>query len=337
MAERKLSGYEKAALVIEALGPERAGPVLRHLPEAVLTKLMRAVAVAGQNPRGAEDVRPVVEEFLALLNRNGLGAPGGVAYALQLLESAFGREVAEAWLNRLQAQDKSRPFAAMYQARPEDVATFLQVEHPQTIALVLTYLPAQLSAQVLQQLQPELRVDVARRIGRLDMVPPRVLSAVESAISQRMASWAPDAYRGPKGLEVIVEILNRVDRATERSTLAALGETDPDLAQSIKDRMFMFEDIIQLDDRTLQIVLRRVDKKDLALAIRPLSPEAQGRIFANMGHQAVEEVQAEMNETGPVPLREVEAAQSRIVALVRMMEEAEEIDLNRGGPEDVLI
>jgi flagellar motor switch protein FliG len=164
-----------------------------------------------------------------------------------------------------------------------------------------------------------------------------VLKAVETSMARRMASWAPEDYRGPKGLDVIVEIMNKVDRATERSTLNALAEVDPELAQSIKDRMFLFEDIVQLDDKTMQTVLRRVDKKDLALALRPLSPDAQARIFANMGHQAVEEVQAEMQETGPVPLREVEAAQSRIVAMVRMMEEAEEIDLSRGGGDDVLV
>jgi flagellar motor switch protein FliG len=156
-------------------------------------------------------------------------------------------------------------------------------------------------------------------------------------MTHRMASWAPDDYRGPKGLDVIVDIMNKVDRATERSTLNALAESDPDLATLIKERMFLFDDITQLNERTMQTVLRRVDKKDLALALRPLSAEAQARIFANMARQAVEEVQADMNETGPVPLRDVEAAQSRIVAMVRQMEEAEEIDLSRGGADDVLV
>jgi flagellar motor switch protein FliG len=337
MAERKLSPYEKAAIVIQALGPERSGPVLRHLPESLLQKLLRAVAMTNTETHTVEQAAPVLEEFLTMLREaNPLGS-GGLQYLRRMLESAFGQEVAQEWLTRLQAAVQSRPFSAMYQARPEDVATFLQLEHPQTVALVLTYLPGSQAAEVLKHLPEDMRVEVARRIGRIDVVPPRVLKAVEASMARRMASWAPEDYRGPKGLDVIVDIMNKVDRATERSTLNALSEIDPDLAQLIKDRMFLFEDITQLDDKTMQTVLRRVDKKDLALALRPLPAEAQARIFANMGRQAVEEVQTEMAETGPVPLREVEAAQSRIVAMIRMMEEAEEIDLSRGGGDDVLV
>jgi flagellar motor switch protein FliG len=337
MAERKWSPYEKAAMVIQAIGPERSGPVLRQLPEPVLQKLLRAVAVTGQEAPTVEQALPVLEEFVARLGESGHLVPGGLEYARKMLEAAFGRDLANDWLQRLQASAQARPFAAMYQARPEDLATFLQLEHPQTVALVLTYLPAGQAAGVLTHLPDEMRVEVARRIGRIDMVPPRVLRSVESSMTHRMASWAPDDYRGPKGLDVIVDIMNKVDRATERSTLNALAESDPDLATLIKERMFLFDDITQLNERTMQTVLRRVDKKDLALALRPLSAEAQARIFANMARQAVEEVQADMNETGPVPLRDVEAAQSRIVAMVRQMEEAEEIDLSRGGADDVLV
>jgi flagellar motor switch protein FliG len=337
MAERKLSPYEKAALVIQALGPEKSGPILRQLPESLLQKLLRSVAVAGKEAFTVDQATPVLEEFLELMQQSGYVAAGGLEAARQMLESAFGADQAQDWLNRLQSSIQSRPFASMYQARPEDLASFLQLEHPQTIALVMSYLPAAQAALVLTHLPEELRVDVARRIGHIDVVPPRVLKAVEASMARRMASWAPEEYRGPKGLDVIVDIMNKVDRATERSTLNALAETDPDLAQLIKDRMFLFEDITQLSDKNMQTVLRRVDKKDLALALRPLSPDAQSRVFANMGRQAVEEVQADMAETGPVPLREVEAAQSRIVAMVRMMEEAEEIDLSRGGGDDVLV
>ena len=337
MAERKWSPYEKAAMVIQAIGPERSGPILRQLPEGVLQKLLRAVAVAGQEAPTMEQALPVLEEFMERLGESGQLVAGGLDYARKMLEAAFGRDQALDWLQRLQSTSQTRPFAAMYQARPEDLATFLQLEHPQTVALVLAYLPPKQSAAVLVNLPEEMRVEVAKRIGRIDVVPPRVLRAVESSMAHRMSSWAPEDARGPKGLDVIVDIMNKVDRATERSTLGALAEQDPDLAQLIKDRMFLFEDITQLNERTMQTVLRRVDKKDLALALRPLPAEGQARIFANMARQSVEEVQADMNETGPVPLRDVEAAQSRIVAMVRQMEEAEEIDLSRGGTDDVLV
>ena len=337
MAERKWSPYQKAAMVIQAIGPERSGPILRQLPEGVLQKLLRAVTVAGQEAPTMEQALPVLEEFMERLGESGQLVAGCLDYARKMLEAAFGRDQALDWLQRLQSTSQTRPFAAMYQARPEDLATFLQLEHPQTVALVLAYLPPKQSAAVLVNLPEEMRVEVAKRIGRIDVVPPRVLRAVESSMAHRMSSWAPEDARGPKGLDVIVDIMNKVDRATERSTLGALAEQDPDLAQLIKDRMFLFEDITQLNERTMQTVLRRMDKKDLALALRPLPAEGQARIFANMARQSVEEVQADMNETGPVPLRDVEAAQSRIVAMVRQMEEAEEIDLSRGGTDDVLV
>lgn len=330
---RKMSGADKAALVVQALGPTVAGPILRQIPEGQLTRLLQAVATP--HPANREDQGRVLYEFAQMLQIHANIAQGGLGYARRLLESAFGRAEAESWLGRIQS--RGRPFSAMYNARPEDVVALLQAEHPQTIALVLSYLPSQLGARVLEQLQNDVRVDVARRIGRMEAVPPRVLKAVEESVVQRLATWAPEDARATKGIEAIVGMLNKVDRATERNTLKDLATIDPDLAEEIKAQMFLFEDIATLDDRVMQIVLRRIDKKDLALALRIVAPEAQARLFANMSHQAVEEVQVEMTETGPVPLKEVETAQSRIVALIREMEENEQLDLMRGGDANVMV
>ncbi|MCL8208289.1 MAG: hypothetical protein K6V97_09495 [Actinomycetia bacterium] len=327
---RALSGPERAAVVIAALGPTWAAPVVRRLPEGDLLRLLRVLV------RGVTVDDTMQAAILAAVGqqvgRRTRTALGGWAFVRTLLIQAFGEAAADTWLRRLQGDDNERPFAAWAQSRPEDVARLLADEHPQSVAVVLSHLPPELAAGVLQQWPPTQRAEVVRRIARLAPVPRRVLAVLEARLTQKAVEQG-SGPRHPRGVDVLVGMFNQMRHETGRTILEALTEKDPPLAETIKARMFLFEDLANLTPRILQEVLRRLNKKDLALALRLVHPENQAIFFANMGREAAEEVRAEMIETGPVPVREAEAAQHRLVAAIRAMEEASEIELVRGTEE----
>jgi flagellar motor switch protein FliG len=325
-----LTGPERAAVIVEALGPLRAAPVVSRLAESDLLKLLNLLA-RGVNVSEA-DRAAVIEDACQRLGRRDVLAVGGLEYVRELLAHAFGREVADEWIRRLQGDHGPQPFRLLAEARAEDVAELLRDEHPQVAALVLSHLPADLAAGVLEQWPAEEQADLLRRIARVEPVLPRALEVLEARLLQRFVERG-GGYRRPHGLDAAVAMLNKVERATERQVLKGLADVDPPLAETIKSRMFLFEDLASLSPRVLQYVLRRLNKKDLAVALRLVHPENQAIFFANMGKEAAEEVRTEMVETGPVPVREAEAAQSRIVAAIRAMEEAEEIELTRGTEE----
>lgn len=326
---RQLSGPERAALVVEALGPVRAAPIISRLAESDLLKLLEVLAHGVQV---TDDERTaVLAEVVTRLGGQPAMALGGWEYVRDLLAHAFGPEVADEWLRRLQGDPGPEPFRMLAQARVEDLVVLLQDEHPQVAALVLSHLPADLAAGVLERWPAEEQAALIRRVARIEPVLPRVLEVLEARLVQRLLERG--GYRRPQGLDAAVAMLNHVERSTERQVLKGLSEVDPPLADTIKSRMFLFEDLANLSPRVLQYVLRRLNKKDLAMALRLVHPENQAIFFANMGREAAEEVRTEMIETGPVPVREAEAAQSRIVAAIRAMEEAEEIELTRGSEE----
>jgi flagellar motor switch protein FliG len=327
-----LSGAERAALVIEALGPSQAAPVISRLAESDLLTILEVLA-RGVNVTDS-DRQAVLAACCDQVGRANFNEVGGVAYVRELLAQAFGTEVADEWLRRLQSTNGPHPFLFLTQAQAEDVTALLQDEHPQVTALVLSHLPAELAGTVLEQWPKDQQVDLLRRIARVEAVQPRTLELVEARLLQKFIDRG-GSYRRPQGLDAAIAMLNQVQRATERTVLKGLSEVDPPLAELIKSRMFLFEDLADLNPRVLQHVLRRVNKKDLAMALRLVHPENQGIFFANMGKEAAEEVRTEMIETGPIPVREAEAAQSRIVSAIRAMEESEEIDLTRGAEEVV--
>ncbi len=334
MAEA-VSNLDKVALVLQAIGPDRAGEVLRYTDPELVPQIIKVVAAP---PRlSADEKIAVMEEFVGFVEAQGLFNQGGLVYARQVLEHAYGKEQAENILASLRSNIRMKPFESLSAVKTEDLLSLLQSEHPQTIALVLSYLPPPLSSDVLSRLPALVQVDVLHRIGLLEGVQPQVLRRIESLIMQRVDTSNAMDLNAPRGLEVAVSILNRVDRSTERALLKGLAEYDPELVEELKKRMFLFEDIAALNDRVVQTIIRKADKKDLALALRTLNQDMQATFYRNMSEQTAEEVRTEIAESGPVSLKTVEAAQGRIVSLAREMEENEEIELARGGADNVYV
>ncbi|MCS6948882.1 MAG: flagellar motor switch protein FliG [bacterium] len=332
---QSLSSRQKAAVMIVAMGPEVAGKVLRHLDEEEVEQITLEIARMGKiSPEVRE---AIIEEFHELCVAQEYIAEGGLQHARQVLENAFGPEKANELITRVIQAMQIVPFDFIKKTDPSQLLNFIQDEHPQTIALILAYLPPNQAAQVLQGLPPELRADVALRIAIMDRTPPDVIREVERVLERKLSSVISQDFTTAGGVKALVELLNWVDRTSERMILDSLSETNPELAEEVKKMMFVFEDIIQLDDRSIQAVLKEVDMKELALALKGCSEEVRQRIFKNMSERAANMLKEEMEFMGPVRLRNVEEAQQRIVAIIRRMEEAGEIVISRGGGAEEMV
>ncbi|HHW71620.1 MAG TPA: flagellar motor switch protein FliG [Firmicutes bacterium] len=335
MRAHKISGKEKAAVLLVSLGPELSASVFKHLREEEIEDL--TLAIAGLKRIQPELRDEVMEEFRDLITAREFIEQGGIDYARQLLEKALGAERAEEIIKRLTASLAVRPFDFARKTDPSQLLNFIQNEHPQTIALILSYLHPEQAGLILSSLSPELQVDVARRVAKLDRTTPEVLQEIESTLEQRLSAFAMDDYTVAGGIESIVDILNMVDRATEKTILDSLEEEEPELAEEIRKRMFVFEDIILLDDRSIQKVLREVDSKDLAMALKTASEEVSARIFKNMSKRAAEMLKEDIEYMGPVRLRDIEETQQKIVAIIRRLEDMGEIIIARGGEDEVIV
>ena len=335
MRAHKISGKEKAAVLLVSLGPELSASVFKHLREEEIEDL--TLAIAGLKRIQPELRDEVMEEFRDLITAREFIEQGGIDYARQLLEKALGAERAEEIIKRLTASLAVRPFDFARKTDPSQLLNFIQNEHPQTIALILSYLHPEQAGLILSSLSPELQVDVARRVAKLDRTTPEVLQEIESTLEQRLSAFAMDDYTVAGGVESIVDILNMVDRATEKTILDSLEEEEPELAEEIRKRMFVFEDIILLDDRSIQKVLREVDSKDLAMALKTASEEVSARIFKNMSKRAAEMLKEDIEYMGPVRLRDIEETQQKIVAIIRRLEDMGEIIIARGGEDEVIV
>ncbi len=334
-AEKKLSGKQKAAIVLVALGTETAAKILPHLNEAEVEELGLEIARLGSIP--AEVRQQVIQEFYEVCLAQNLALEGGIDHARTLLEQAFGTERANEILSRLTRALQMLPFDSIKRVHPTQLSTFLQDEHPQTIALVLAYLEPQAAAAVLSSLPPELRPEVAERLATMGSTPPEVIRRVESVLQRKLSSLASQELTAAGGVKSLVDILQWVDRNTERTIFDALNESNPELAEEVRKLMFTFEDLLQLDDRAIQQVLKEVEMKELALALKGASDALKEKIFRNMSERAVNMLKEEIEFMGPVRVRNVEEAQQRIVSIVRRLEEAGEITLSRGGEDEMLI
>lgn len=336
MARRKhLSGLQKAAILLISLGSEVSARIFQHLTEEEIEQL--TLEIASMRKVDPEEKEAVLAEFQEMARAQAYIEQGGILYAKQVLEQALGEEKALRILNRLTANLQVRPFDTIRKADPGQVLNFLQNEHPQTIALVLSYLQPEQAAVILSALPPASQADIARRIALMDRASPEVISQVEHILEQKLATNVSHDYLAAGGIEAIVAILNRVDRTTERTILDTLEVEDPDLVEEIKKRMFVFEDIVTLDDRSIQRVIREVDQRDLQLALKVASEEVRETIFRNMSKRMAEAFREELEYMGPVRLRDVEEAQSRIVAVIRRLEEAGEVIISRGGGDEIIV
>ncbi|GEK32565.1 flagellar motor switch protein FliG [Kurthia sibirica] len=333
--EKDLSGKQKAALLLISLGPEVSAAVYKHLNEDEIEKLTLEISSV---KRVEADVKEeIIEEFHTIALAQDYISQGGIGYAKTVLEKALGNEQALAIINRLTSSLQVRPFDFARRTDPAQIFNFIQNEHPQTIALILSYLEPAQAGTILSSLPQEVQADIAKRIATMESTSPEVISEIESVLERKLSSTVTQDYTETGGVDAVVEVLNGVDRQTEKTILDALEIQDPELAEEIKKRMFVFEDIVTLDNRSIQRVIRDSENEDLMLAMKVSSEDVKEIIFKNMSQRMAETFKEEMDVMGPVRLRDVEDAQTRIVAVTRRLEDAGEIIIARGGGDDVIV
>lgn len=334
---KDLSGRQKAAVLLISLGPDISSKVLHHLREEEIEAI--SLEIAAQRQIVPELREKVLYEFFQIYQAQQYVSQGGIDYARDILERALGANKAMEILQRMTASLQVRPFGFIRRADPNQLISFIQGEHPQTIALIMAYLQPEQASIVLGSLPPDRQADVARRIAIMDRTSPEVLREVERVLERKLASLVSQDYTAAGGVESVVEVLNRVDRSTEKTIMESLAVQDPALADEIKKRMFLFEDVVGLDNRSLQRVLREVDlQRDLPLALKVASEEVRRKIMNNVSRRSQENLKEAMDYLGPVRLRDVEEAQARIVNTIRRLEEMGEIIVgNRGGGEDIVV
>jgi flagellar motor switch protein FliG len=333
--QEELTMKQKAAIMLMVLGPASSGNVVRHLEEDQIETL--SLELARLDKVTPEQREGVIREFYEVAIAQDYIAEGGVENARRVLEEAFGNERAEEVIKRIVAAMQVVPFEFLKKADPAQVLSFIQDEHPQTIALILAYMPINNAALILSKLNSELRADVAARIAMMEQTPPEVIRRVEQVLEKKVSSLISQEMTQAGGPKALVDLLNRVDRSTERLIMDSLSESSPELADTVKNMMFVFEDIVQLEDRAIQSIMKEVDMKELATALKGTPAEVQEKIYKNMSERAVAMLKEDMEFMGPVRLRVVEEAQQKIVSIIRKLEETGEVIIGRSGEEDVLV
>ncbi|PAV29999.1 flagellar motor switch protein FliG [Virgibacillus profundi] len=330
-----LTGKQKAAILLISLGPDVSAQVYKHLTEEEIEKLSLEISSVKKVDSSLKE--DVLDQFHQIALAQDYISQGGVGYAKTVLEKAFGQQEASNIINRLTSSLQVRPFDFARKADPQQVLNFIQGEHPQTIALVLSYLDSEQAGQILSELPQEMQADIARRIATMDSTSPEIISQVEQVLERNISSSLTEDYTQTGGIQAVVEVLNGVDRSTERTILDALEIQDPELADEIKKRMFVFEDIVILDNRAIQRVIREVENEDLRLSLRVASDEVKDIVFKNMSQRMAQTFKEEMEYMGPVRLKDVEEAQTRIVGIIRRLEDIGEIVIARGGGDDIIV
>ena len=330
----ELTGRRKAAILISGLGPEAAAQVYKHLGEQEIEQV--TVELARAETTRSEERLAVLEEFRDMREANAYIDEGGISYARTILEKALGSTRAKDILERLTTSLAPRPFETLRNADPMQLLTFLQGEHPQTIALVLAYIRADAAAAVLKSLPPDLQADVARRIATMERTNPAIVAEVEAMLESKMVSLFGGDLSQPGGVDVMVQVLSQVDRSTDRTILQSLEDKNPELADEIRRRVFLFEDFTEIDDRFIQRIIREVSQEDLVLALKGASDSISQTFYRNMSSRMADVVREDLKFLGAVRLRDVEAAQQRIVSVARRLEEEGEIIMSRGGQDEII-
>ncbi len=335
MKEDTIKGIQKAAILLITLGPERSAGIFKHLKEEEIEELTLEIAnTRSVTPQVKEDV---INEFYEVCLAQQYIAEGGIGYAKDLLEKALGTEKAMDVIGKLTASLQVKPFEFIRKTDPSQIINFIQDEHPQTIALILSYLSPAQSASILSSLAPDRQADVARRIAVMDRTSPDVIKEVEKVLESKLASLVNQDYTIIGGVDAVVEILNTVDRGTERHIMETLEIEEPELADEIRKKMFVFEDILLLDDKAIQRVLRDVDNSDLEMALKSANEQVQNAIFKNLSSRLAVMIKEDMEFMGPVRMKDVEEAQQKIVNIIRKLEDTGEIIISRGGGDEVVV
>ena len=332
---KEYTGRQKAAIFLVTIGSEISSEIFKYLREDEIETL--TFEIARLETVDSEQKDMILQEFQELMMANQFISTGGIDYARELLEKSLGSQKAIDIINRLTSSLQVRPFDFIRRTDPAHLLNFIQQEHPQTIALILAYLEPNKASVILQNLPHEVQSDVARRIATMDRTSPEVLREVERVLEKKLSSLSSEDYTAAGGVESIVEILNLVDRASEKQIIEALEDEDPELAEEIKKRMFVFEDIVMLDDRSIQKVMREVDSQELAKALKSVDTEVQDKIFRNMSKRAAGMLKEDMEYMGPVRLKDVEEAQQKIVSIIRHLEDTGEIVIARAGEDELVV
>lgn len=331
-----MSGTRKAAILMITLRPEVAAGILTNMDRESIERVSMEIARLNDVTKDQRDY--VLEEFYQTNIAQKYIEQGGMSYAQRLLEATLPPDQAREIIDTLQQNIEMRPFYFLQKAEAGNLLTFIQDEHPQTISLILAHLSPQQASGVLSGLPPKKQIEVVKRIAKMERTSPEAVRMVEKGLEQRLASIVSQEFEQAGGVEKIAEILNIADRSTEKGILENLEEEDPDLVEQIRKLMFVFEDILLVNDKGIQAVLKEVDNEELSLALKNASEELKNKVYKNMSERAASLIKEEMEYMGPVRVSEVEAAQSRIVDIVRRLEDSGEVIITgRGGEEEIIV
>lgn len=330
-----ISGLQKAAILLIALGPEKSASIFKHLKEDEIEQLTLEIANTRSVPTDTKE--QILDEFYDICLAQKYISEGGINYAKELLEKALGHDKAMDVIGKLTASLQVRPFEFVRKTDASQLLNFIQDEHPQTIALILSYLSSGQASAIISSLSPDKQADVAKRIAQMDRTSPDVIKEVEKILEKKLSSLVNQDYTIVGGVDSIVDILNTVDRGTEKHIMESLEIEEPELADEIRKKMFVFEDILSLDDKSIQRVLREVDNNELAVALKGSNEEVQNVIFNNLSKRLVTMIKEDMEYMGPVRMKDVEEAQQKIVNIIRKLEDAGEIIISRGGGDEIIV
>ncbi len=332
----ELTGMRKAAMLLVAFPPEISSKIMRRMTAELVEEISREIASLGNV--AAEEKKTIINEFYQLIVARQFAESGGLAYARKLLERTLPRNEAQRIIAGIEHQLYKQPFSFLQKTETENLLTFIQDEHPQTIALVLSHLPTSKASDILVGLSNEKQIEVVTRIANMDQTSPEVIKEVERGLENRLSGVMSERFQRAGGVQAVAEILNLAGRGTEKVIFEGLEQENPDLVDEIRRLMFVFEDILRINDRGIQSVLKEVDNEELALALRTASDDLKDKILGNMSQRAAELIKEEMEFMGPVRVSDVEQAQQKIVDIVRRLEDAGEIIIaGKGSDKDMIV
>ncbi len=332
----EVNGVRKAAILLVSLEQDKAAEIMRRLPGEAIEEVSREIASLGEISPGQR--REVLHEFYGLALANSYVSEGGLEYAKALLRKSLSEAEAEKAIKQVTQQVATTPFSFLQKAESENLLTFIQDEHPQTIALILAHLPSQKASEILVGLPGQKQVEVVKRIANMEQTNPEVIKEVERGLEHRLSDIVSQTFEKAGGVDTVAEILNLADRSTEKGIMEGLEAEDPDLVEQIRRLMFVFEDILLVNDKGIQSVLKEIDNEELALALKTASQELKDKIFKNMSERAAQLIQEDMQYMGPVRVSDVEQAQQKIVDVVRRLEDSGEIIIaGRGGEKEMVV
>ncbi|HEV8604147.1 MAG TPA: flagellar motor switch protein FliG [Tepidisphaeraceae bacterium] len=331
-----LPGVKKAAVLLVSLDQDRAAEILKRLPPEAVEEVSREIASLGEIATAAR--REVFNEFYSLALANSYVSEGGLEYAKALLQKSLSEDDAKRVIHQVTQQVQTTPFSFLQKAESENLLTFIQDEHPQTIALILAHLPPQKASEILVGLPSQKQIEVVKRVANMEQTNPEVIKEVERGLEHRLSDIVSQTFEKAGGIDTVAEILNLADRSTEKGIMEGLEAEDPDLVEQIRRLMFVFEDILLVNDKGIQSVLKEIDNDELSLALKTASEELKQKIFKNMSERAAQLIQEDMQYMGPVRVSDVEAAQQKIVDVVRRLEDSGDIIIaGRGGEKEMVV